>query len=91
MKVYVVGYDIRPEYKAAMAAGNLISGDESSDIFYSPLPQWTEPTREIAEIRIAELHRMKIHSGDHYCQLEVEQISDDEFAMVCNNHPQPPK
>lgn len=89
MKMYVTGFDLKPEYKEATAAGKPIPDEDSHDIFYSPLPLWTEPTREIAEIRVAELHRMRIRKDDHYCKLEVEQVGADEFAMVCNDHPQP--
>jgi hypothetical protein len=88
MRMYVTGFDLKHDYKDAVAAGKPVLEEDSSDVFYSPRPLWTEPTREIAELRVAELHRVRIHVGDHYCKLDVEQISGSEFAMVCNDHPQ---
>jgi hypothetical protein len=87
MKMYVVGFDLKPQYRVLLKAAKPFPEENSCDAFYSSLPHWTEPTRESAELRVAELHRMKIHKNDHYCNLEVEQISDSEFAMVCNDHP----
>jgi hypothetical protein len=32
---------------------------------------------------------MRVRVGNHYCQLEVEQVGEEKFAVVCNDHPEP--
>jgi hypothetical protein len=30
---------------------------------------------------------MNVRVGQHYCKLEVEELPDGKFAIVCNDHP----
>jgi hypothetical protein len=86
MKMYIEAFDIKPECKEAMQSGKSSSDEDSYDIYYSRLPLWIFPTQELAEIQIAELHRMRIHKNEHYCQLEVEKVGEEQFAMICKDH-----
>jgi hypothetical protein len=89
MKMYVSGWDIRPEFKEANEAGTPIPDAESSDVFYNPNPVWTFPSKEHADVEFRIAQRMRFHVGLHYCEVELEQLASGEFAIVCNDHPQP--
>jgi hypothetical protein len=87
MKVYVTGYLENPEYKESMKAGKPFQGEFSHTVFYGAEPRWTLPTKHLAEHRLGELQFMKIRGGSRHCQLEVEQVGEEKFAIVCNDHP----
>lgn len=88
MKMYVSGHDYRPEYKLDIAAGKAIPDEDNRDILYTVQPKWMFPLKYLAEDEMTILHQWRVHKGDHYCRLEVEQVGD-EFAIVCNHHPEP--
>jgi hypothetical protein len=88
MKIYVTGCKEKPEYKEALKSGNPISAKDSYDIFYNIEPLWTLPWKEGAESELRILQQMRVRVGSHYCQLEVEQVGEDKYAIVCNDHPE---
>jgi hypothetical protein len=88
MKIYLVGYEIKPEFKVAQRSGETIPNDDTHDIFYNEKPLWTFPYKEFAETELRIMLPMRVHVGSHYCQLEVKQVAEDKYAIVCNDHPE---
>ena len=86
MKIYVTGFRPQPEHEEALKSGKAIPGD-THDVSYNVEPRWTFPRKELAESELKILQDMWVHVDDHYCQLQVEQVGDEEFAIVCTDHP----
>lgn len=87
MKIYVTGFEIRPEFKEAQETGKPLPPD-CYNISFHVEPHWTFSYREAAENQLNILqYEMRIHKGDHYCVLSVEEIEPDTFAIACNDHP----
>jgi hypothetical protein len=89
MKIYVTGFRIKPEYEEAKMRGEPIPNENIYDISYHVEPHWTFPYRELSESARRLLHDMQPHIGNHYCQLEVEQVEDEKYAIACNDHSEP--
>ncbi len=88
MKIYVVAYKPRKEYEEAVRRAEMVSSEDAYDIYYNVEPHWTLPDKAMAETELRILLPMRVHVGHHYCQLEVEQLGEDKFAIVCNGHPE---
>jgi hypothetical protein len=88
MKIYVTGFRPQKEYEEAIKAGKTVPHADSYDIFYNVEPHWTFPHKDFAEGELRILRPMRVHVGSHYCQLDVEQLGEDKFAIVCNDHPE---
>ena len=56
-------------------------------IEYSKQPVWKMEYSRKAESECANLNSMNAHVGQHYCRFSVEQLSTDEYAIVCLSHP----
>jgi hypothetical protein len=87
MKLYIVGCTVKPEFKVAVKSGETVPNDEMYDIFYNENPVLAFPTQEMAETELRLMLPVHIRLGSHYCQLEVEQVAEDKYAIVCNDHP----
>lgn len=79
---------MKPEYKEPTQSGRPIPSEDTYDIFYNVGPHWTFAWKELAESELSILQGMRVHVGHHYCQLEVEQVGEEKFAIVCNDHPE---
>jgi hypothetical protein len=87
MKIYVTGFEIRPEHKDAQETGKPLPPG-AYNIYYHIEPHWKFSYREAAEFELNKLqNEMRIHKGDHYCTLSVEEIEPETFAIACNDHP----
>jgi len=89
MKIYVTGFKESAEYKEAVKSRKPVSAEDSHDISYNVEPYWTFPEKKLAESELRILQQIRIHMGNHYCQLEVEQVGEEKYAMFCNDHPEP--
>jgi hypothetical protein len=89
MKIYVTGFRPKPEYEEAVKSEKPFPTEGNYDIFYNVEPHWTFPWKEAAESEMRILQQMRVRVGNHYCQLEVEQVGEEKFAVVCNDHPEP--
>jgi hypothetical protein len=86
MKVYVLGYDTREDHTPPPPP-RPFTRLENIDVGYSGTPAWKMESLYEAEVELATLRRMDVHVGSHYCQFEVEALSEGAFALVCTNHP----
>ena len=92
MKMCVYAYDMRPEYKEVLQRDEPIPQQDTYDIGFSPGPKaWVIFGEHLADVKLLILQRMSVHAGGYYCRLELEKVDSDNFAIVCNEHPEPPK
>ena len=85
MKVYVLGYHTRED--SSVPPPRAFARPENVDVQYSGTPAWKMASLYEAEAELAALRRMDVRVGSHYCQFEVEPLSEGAFALVCTNHP----
>jgi hypothetical protein len=83
MKTYVHGYGPKEKKQTGQEA----TPQYEIEVEYTKDPQWRMPFREFAECEREDLQRMKVHIADHYCDFSVEELPDNEFAIVCLSHP----
>ncbi len=86
MKRYVYGYWTRDE-KEPRSPRAPFERDEPTDVGYAATPEWRIETREVADYQCSKLRQMRVHVGEHYCEFEVEKLSEGDFAVVCASHP----
>ena len=87
MKVYVKGWDLKPEYLKAHKAGEPYPPYDNYEVAVTVTPEYTWPEMYIAEVNLRELQGMRVRfNGGHYCQFEIEQVGE-AFAIICNDHP----
>lgn len=87
MKIYITGYWVRKEFIEAEKTGTPMPERDNYDIQFTMEPQWTFPTQDWAQTELNILNRMYVHKEGHYCQLELEKLAEDKYAIVCNDHP----
>jgi len=90
MKTFITGYNLKPEFLALKERGEPIPRHNSYDISYNLEPHWQFLWRPRAEMELDLLEAMRPRVGDHYCRLEIEHLGKEEYAIVCNDHPEPP-
>jgi hypothetical protein len=84
MKSYVRGYQSRkPEGSAAQNAAL----PNEVEVEFTRVAQWRIPAREVAGYECEILQRMRVHVGAHNCEFSIEELSSNEFAIVCLSHP----
>ena len=88
MKAYVNYYDTDGARARETVKADDIRDDEvvvqfNADPNQLKLSQWEAAV-------CADLNRARVQSKKwpgHVCQLEVEQVAEYEYVIVCNNHP----
>ena len=88
-ELYISGYDWSPEYQEAIAQGKPFPKQENLVVGFEREPQWKIETRHLAEAELRILQQMNVRVGTHYCQLAIEQLEGESFAIACSNHPDP--
>jgi hypothetical protein len=88
MRIYVTGYQMKAEFLAQRQRGETIPRHDIYDISYHAEPHWQFLFRTRAEMELVLLESMQPHIGDHYCRLEIEHLGKEEYAIVCNDHPE---
>jgi hypothetical protein len=84
MKVYVVGYRTRAEGEPLRDPRKPW---ETIDVqVSSKRGDWLMDYRENAQRELDMLASMRVHVGEHYCVLELEE-EDGTLAIVCKDHP----
>ena len=89
MKMYISGYDWSPEYQEAIDQGKPFPKQENLVVGFEREPQWKIETRHLPEVELRSLQQMNVRVGTHYCQLAIEQLEGESFAIACSNHPDP--
>jgi hypothetical protein len=85
MKVYVVGYKTRPENEPPVDPSK---SRQNIDVGFSQKRgDWLFNDRGWAQQHLDSLASKRVHVGEHYCRLEIEE-EDGTFAIVCMEHPE---
>jgi len=82
MKIYVLGYKTMPDERLDPK-----KPWDNIDIWYSKEPEWLMDYREEAVRELDMLTQMRPHVQEHYCDLELEELTDSKFAIFCKVHP----
>jgi hypothetical protein len=77
VKVYVIAYKVMPDEKTAY------------DVRFNKEPEWILEYREFAARELDFLRSLQLHVGSHYCELKLEKLGEDKFAIFCGRHPTP--
>lgn len=88
MKAYVNYFD-SDGVRARAETGDESIRDDECVIQYNPSPIWKTGLFE-AQNNCAVLNRANVHAyklPNHWCQFEIEEVGQDEYAIVCQNHP----
>jgi hypothetical protein len=57
------------------------------DVIFHRHPEWEIVSEEEAKTECRLLQNMRVHVGEHYCELSVEELPKGTFAIVCLSHP----
>jgi hypothetical protein len=89
MKTYVDGFEKKrnAEYSAKAKSTIHAVGAPEYNVIFSGNPEWIFLASEFADAQCELLNSMRTHVGTHYCEFEVEEFKQQEFAIVCNSHP----
>ena len=80
--MYVRGYDTiepAPPTRPFMPVENIA-------VEYSETPEWRFSVFH-ADYELRTLRSMNVHVGEHCCDFALEELAEDEFAVVCESHP----
>lgn len=86
MKRFVCFYKMKEEEEASLRPP--FSRVENLSVQYSAEPIWKIASRPEAHRHCSYLQMCNVHVGPHFCDFQVEQLGESEFAIACITHPE---